>query len=337
MIQTPYASLFSSPPSRSQWAAINFSRIMSAPAPDWDPEFDLASLWPLCFDAVSPSPHHTEAPHGRNRWGVCGRHEERVGQAASKRTVTMTPDRTSVTKETQPVSDNSHGNLQPKSTKCSLQGAREKFYKCMNVRSSIKKKKRSIIKEWAHPPFNYQIVWDNSHQLQNKKSRCWNFTNCATWRFHMVFPPKLRVKPGPRWAVSLWRLFNQLRYTHSHVMQPELGWECDFLSVQQALILLLVCNRRVRVNWSFCSPSCCSRWWWNYWFRREMEGLKDGRATDVWRLCVFLGVRFTRMAGLTALRGWSASDRAEIKPQLHHKSAPSHCPMPKHAALRFGL
>lgn len=33
MIQTPYASLFSSPPSRSQWAAINFSRIMSAPAP----------------------------------------------------------------------------------------------------------------------------------------------------------------------------------------------------------------------------------------------------------------------------------------------------------------
>lgn len=56
--------------------------------------------------------------------------------------------------------------------------------------------------------------------------------------------------------LRLWWLFNQLWHTHSHVMQPELGRECDFLSVQRAVILLLMCNTRVRVNRSFCSPPC---------------------------------------------------------------------------------
>ncbi len=99
----------------------------------------------------------------------------------------------------------------------------------------------------------------------------------------------------------------------------------------------------VQVNWSFCSLLCArfgneiigSDGSWRGWRMAELQ---------IYGVCVCVcvcvcvwGVRFTCMPGLTALRGWSASNRAEINSRLHHKSAPSRCPLPMHATLRFGL
>lgn len=133
---------------------------------------------------------------------------------------------------------------------------------------------------------------------------------------------------GPRGLaleLRLWWPFNQLKYTHRHVMQPEPGRECDFLSVQRAVMLLLMCNENVGFRWT--------------------EALVPSRALAfVMRLLVLMGVGgaggwqsyrymdsvlvlgFPRMAGSTALKGWSANNKAEINSRLHHKSAPSCCP-----------
>lgn len=136
----------------------------------------------------------------------------------------MTPGRTPVTKETQPVSDCHHGNLHPKSVLGALSEGWGPIVKNVPMRPSGRhqspcyKMSKKISREqlnggdfpptWAtikdcansinplksHHPFNCRIIWDNLFQLANQEFRCWNISSCAKkcW-MRGVFSPKARM------------------------------------------------------------------------------------------------------------------------------------------------